>query len=236
MLPSQGRDEGSTPSTRTRHIFIDISGLDAYFMSEVILASQSPRRRELLGKMGAIFSVQPSRFDERLDEARPVEEVAKELSVGKALDVAQMNPQAYVIGSDTIVGVSGRQMEKPRDIDEARTMLRALAGRESTVSTGIAIVHLEKNVEIVDVNTTRVYFKQDNDETVRLREEYLATNDWLDKAGAYGIQSGAAPLIERIDGDYDTVVGLPTRLLSEKLRELGIEAVPVVENSPFSQV
>ncbi len=203
-------------------------------MERIVLASQSPRRLRLLSEMGVDFTVQPSSYDERLDESRSAEEVAMELSLGKAKDVAQSNPDAYVIGSDTIVGINGRQMEKPRDIDEARAMLLALAGHESTVSTGVAIVNLSTGTELVGVATTKVYFKEDGPEVQQLREQYLATEDWRDKAGGYGIQSGAATLIDRIEGDYDTVVGLPTRLLAQKLQELGIDASRVVEASPFN--
>ena len=203
-------------------------------MSEIILASQSPRRRRLLAEMGVPFVVQPSSYDEKLDESRPAEEVAIELSLGKALEVANQNPEATVIGSDTIVGVNGRQMEKPRDIEEARSMLLALAGHESTVSTGIAVVNLDKGIQIVDVATTRVYFKPDSKEVAALREQYLATEDWRDKAGGYGIQSGAHVLMDRIEGDYDTVVGLPTRLLAEHLVNIGVDARVVVAESPFT--
>ncbi len=205
-------------------------------MSEIILASQSPRRRHLLSQMGVIFTVVPSSFDEHLDESRGADQVARELAIGKAEDVAKSHPDAYVIGSDTIVAVNGRQMEKAIDVDDAREMLRALAGQETTVSTGVAIINLAKNIHIADVDTTKVYFKPDNEEVSALRETYLASNDWQDKAGAYGIQSGAASLIDKIEGDYDTVVGFPTRLVANTLGQLGIEAKPVTEAAPVPQV
>jgi septum formation protein len=116
-------------------------------------------------------------------------------------------------------------MEKPRGIADAREMLTALAGHASVVSTGVAIVKAEEQIEQVKVSTTKVYFKPDSEEVSRLREEYLASGDWKDKAGGYGIQSGAAILVERIDGDYDTIVGLPTGLLAEMLTSLGIRMV-----------
>jgi septum formation protein len=203
-------------------------------MSEIILASQSPRRRDLMGRMGLEFTVLPSHFDEQLDESRGAEVVAKELALGKAEDVAREHPNAYVVGSDTIVGVNGRQMEKPVDIDDARAMLIALSGQQSTVSTGVAVINKSLNVQLVEVATTQVFFKPDSEEVAKLREAYLASEDWKDKAGGYGIQSGAANLIERIDGDYDTVVGLPTRLLAKMLSELGIEANVVTEESPVA--
>lgn len=194
-------------------------------MSQIILASQSPRRVELLTKMGVTFTAIPSNYEEQLDESRSAEEVATELALGKANDVARQYPSAFVIGSDTVVALDGRQMEKPRDIADAREMLTALAGHESIVSTGVAIVKAEEQIERVKVSTTKVYFKPDSEEVSRLREEYLASGDWKDKAGGYGIQSGAAILVERIDGDYDTIVGLPTELLAEMLTSLGIRTV-----------
>ncbi len=204
-------------------------------MSEIILASQSPRRKKLLGEMGVSFTVLPSQFDEKLDESRDAEVVAKELAFGKAMDVAQKHPEAIVIGSDTIVAVNGRQMEKPVDVENARELLCALAGNETTVSTGVAVLHIAAGIEVVDVATTKVFFKPESDEVAKMREQYLASGDWHDKAGAYGIQSGAAVLIESIKGDYDTVIGLPTQTLAAILNSLGIEAKPVTEEPPVPQ-
>jgi septum formation protein len=204
-------------------------------VSEIILASQSPRRRKLLNGMGVKFKVIPSSFDEKLDESRDPCEVAKELALGKALDVARQYPEAYVIGSDTIVAIDGRQMEKPNDVDEAYEMLLSLSEGESIVSTGVAVVNISRGIELVEENTTRVFFKPDSPEVRQARQVYLDTEDWRDKAGGYGIQSGAAPLIDRIEGDYDTVVGLPTRTLAKMLDTVGIYAVRVVEESPVPQ-
>ncbi len=190
-------------------------------MQKIILASKSPRRVVLLKNLGIKFEVVPSKYTEALDEGCPAEEVAKQLAYGKAKDVSVKYPTAYVIGSDTVVAINGRQMEKPKDLDDAREMLTTLAGHESTVSTGLAVVNLDRGIEIVDVDTTKVYFKENTPEIVRLREDYLASGDWKDKAGGYGIQSGANILIDRIDGSYDTVVGLPTVLLSVMLKKTG---------------
>ncbi len=205
-------------------------------MINIILASQSPRRRELMTAMGLEFTVIPSNFDEHLDHNRSAEEVAKELALGKAEDVAKDHPDAYVIGSDTIPSVNGRQLEKAIDLDDAREMLVALSGNETTLSTGVALINKSLGVQLVDVATTKVFFKPDNEEISALREAYLATGDWKDKAGAYGIQSGAAALIDRIEGDYDTIVGLPTRLLAKMLNDQGIEAQRVIKTSPFGSV
>ena len=196
-------------------------------MQQIILASSSPRRKEILTGLGLDFMIVPSNSDEQLDENQPAYEVAKQLALAKAQSVAMEYSSSYIIGADTIVALHGRQMAKPRTIEEAREMLTSLAGKESTVSTGIAIVNSQLQVELIDVATTHVYFKPNSKTIQNLREDYLATNDWQDKAGGYGIQSGAAPLIGRIVGENDTVVGLPTNLLTTLLRSAGI-------NIPYS--
>lgn len=200
-------------------------------MAEIILASQSPRRRHLLARMGVEFTVEPSGYDEKLDDSRSIEEVAIELSLGKARDVAAHHPQAIVIGSDTIVGIDDHQLEKPADSDEAHRMLESYAGRESVVVTGVAVIHGASSIELSGVDMTKVYFKSDTPDVARLREDYVKTGDWADKAGGYGIQNIRDTLIDHIDGDYDTVIGLPTKLLARLLSELGINAMPV-EVSP----
>lgn len=186
--------------------------------------------------MGVEFEAIPSNFEENLDESRDPKVVAIELALGKAKDVAKDHPDAYVIGSDTIVTVDNRQMEKPIDLEDARSLLLALSGRESSVVTSIAIVNISKGIELTNTDTTRVFFKSDNDEVAALRQTYLDSEDWVDKAGGYGIQSGAAPLIDKIEGEYTTVVGLPSHLLTEMLEKIGIQASPVIEEAPVLQV
>lgn len=190
----------------------------------IILASQSPRRKELLTAMGVAFEAIPSNFDEQLDDSRSPEMVAIELGLGKALDVARQYPDALVIGSDTIVTVDGHQLGKAADQAEARSMLYSLAGRHSTVTTSLALVCLDKTIQDTAAETANVYFKPFDEQAV-LR--YLDTGDYQDKAGAYGIQSGAHTLIDHIEGNYDTIVGLPTHALTEMLAVHGIAAQAV---------
>lgn len=185
----------------------------------IILASQSPRRQELLAKMGLKFEVHPSDFDERLDDSRSPQEVATALALGKAAAVAAQFPDALVIGADTIVTINGQQLGKPSSLAEATAMLRQLAGHAHDVTTGIALVCLSKDIQISDSDTTQVIFKPRNDEAI---DKYVVTGDPLDKAGAYGIQSGASPLIDHIVGNYETVIGLPTKLLAQHLAEFGV--------------
>lgn len=201
-------------------------------MTQIILASQSPRRRELLQAMGVAYTAVPSAFEEHLDDNRSPHDVACELALGKAKDVARQHPDAIVIGSDTIVTLAGRQLEKPADSDHAHAMLKMLSGASNEVTTGVAIVCEAKGIEMVDADTTTVHFKPYNEAAIRA---YVATGDPLDKAGAFGIQNGAAALISHIEGYFDTVVGLPTHLLASMLAQVGVEAHPAHVQSPVEQ-
>jgi septum formation protein len=201
-------------------------------MPKVILASQSPRRKELLTAMGVEFEAIPSNFDEHLDDSRSPQEVAIELANGKATDVADRFPDAVIIASDTIVTVGGMQLEKPRNSAEASAMLRRLAGTHNDVTTSLVVMRKLDGTMLTSSATTRVYFKPYDEVAVAA---YVATGDPLDKAGAYGIQSGAAPLISHIEGHYDTVVGLPTHELAALLSQVGIKADPVELVPPVPQ-
>ncbi|CAN5149735.1 Maf family protein [soil metagenome] len=195
-------------------------------MRSIILASQSPRRKELLTQMGVDFDVVPSNFNEKLDDSRAPEVVAMELALGKAMDVAQKYPDALVIGSDCIVTVHGRQLEKPVDEAEAYELLELLSGTNNTVSTGVAVVRLSDGTQLVGADSAEVYFKPYNEAAVKA---YVSTGDPMDKAGAYGIQSGAAPLISHVEGRHDSIIGLPTKILAEYLQSLGITEAQAVD-------
>lgn len=187
----------------------------------VILASGSARRKDLLTQMGVTFQAVTSDFDEYLDHDRPATEVAKELGLSKARAVAEKYPDALVIGGDTIVTLDGKQLGKAGDLAEARAMLRAHAGKTVTVTSSAVLVCKELGLEIAEADETIVQFKPYNEAAT---EKYLASGDWADKAGAWGIQSGAAPLIAGVAGRYDTILGLPTHLVAKLLQEQGIEA------------
>jgi septum formation protein len=202
-------------------------------MRNIILASQSPRRKELLAAMGLEFEAIPSDFDEKLDDSRSPEEVASELALGKAMAVAKQYPDSIVIGSDTIVTIDGKQLEKPHDDNEAREILKSLAGKGNEASTGVAVICIADGIQLVGADTTKVVFHPYDEEAVN---HYIETGDSLDKAGAYGIQSGAAPLMSHIEGHFDTVVGLPTKLLASLLDEIGIRATAVELESPVKQI
>jgi septum formation protein len=193
-------------------------------MRQIILASQSPRRTELLTRMGVQFEAIPSDFYEELDDSRSPEAVAQELGLGKALVLARHYPDAIVIGSDTIVTIDGRQLGKADSIEHARQMLQDEALHPNKITSSLAVVCLADNLQLVQSENAWVYFKPYDAQAV---EAYLATGDYADKAGAWGIQSGAAPLIDHMSGNADTIVGLPTHLLAPILQQLGYPAVPV---------
>jgi septum formation protein len=199
---------------------------------KIILASQSPRRKQLLTAMGLEFEAIPSNFDEKLDDSRLPDVVAIELAVGKASQVAEQYPDCVVIGSDTIVTVNGNQLEKPRDKAEAYQMLERLSGTYNEVTTSLAVIRKADNVFLTTCDTTKVYFKPYDKDAVAT---YVESGDTFDKAGAYGIQSGAAPLIDHIEGYYDTVVGLPSHQLAELLAKVGIKSKAVELESPVKQ-
>jgi septum formation protein len=182
----------------------------------VILASASPRRRELLTLIGIRHEVRPADIDESLLTGEGPVAHAERLARAKAHTIAAHEPGAVVIAADTIVVVDGDVLGKPRDAADARVMLRRLSGRTHTVLTAIAVAlgsRTESAVESVDV-TFRVL---SDDEIVA----YIATGEPMDKAGAYGIQGYGATIVERVDGDYFSVMGLGLRRLVELLERVG---------------
>ncbi len=182
----------------------------------IVLASSSPRRKQLLELLGLAFDVVPADIDEtwRNGEAPAVH--AERLAREKAAAVAR--DDALVVGADTIVVLEGEILGKPRDAGEARTMLRRLAGRDHVVFTAVAAAWGGRMVS--GTNRTAVHVRPLDDETIAA---YVATGEPLDKAGAYGIQGYGAVLVERIEGDYFTVMGLGLGLFVDLLGPLGLE-------------
>jgi septum formation protein len=188
----------------------------------LILASTSPRRRELLAELRLPFTVEASHVDEtpRPDE-RP-EDLAERLALAKARDVAARHADGLVIGADTVVARDGRVYGKPRDEAEAAAMLRALCGGPHVVVTGIAVVRASDGATRSAVVPATVVMRPYGDAEIAA---YVATGEPMDKAGAYGAQGEGSRLIERVDGPFLTVVGLPLDQLRPLLRELDLEGV-----------
>jgi septum formation protein len=185
---------------------------------QLVLASGSPRRRELLALLGLAFEVCPSEFHEHPTVGlSPIEQV-RHFACEKARSVTLVRPRALVLGSDTVIDFEGQLLGKPMDLADARAMLARLAGRSHHVHTAVALCGREKNIEAVEVATAEVRMKANIQQTY---ERYLASEESLGKAGAYAIQGLGGNLVERVVGDYTTVVGLPLKLVAHLLRLVG---------------
>jgi septum formation protein len=172
--------------------------------ARLILASSSPRRRDLLLQAGLRFDVIPARIDETRREGEGPADYVERLALEKARGVAALFPAGVVLGADTTVVLGGEILNKPVSIENAGVMLRKLSGRTHLVHTGIAVV--AGGVERTHVETTRVFFAEISEEELAY---YLDSKDSLDKAGGYGIQGYAARWVTRIEGDFFNVMGLP---------------------------
>lgn len=186
-------------------------------MADFILASASPRRKEILMNAGFCFEIIPSGADENISEELSPEETVRELSRRKATDILEKYPGSVVFGCDTVVAVEGRILGKPENDEDAYEMLRMLSGKTHTVSTGVCVVSSHK--EICFSDTTQVTFYELSEETIR---SYIATGECSDKAGAYGIQGYGSALVKEIKGDYFSVMGLPSARAVRALAEFGI--------------
>lgn len=173
-------------------------------MNKLILASGSPRRKEILAREGYSFDIIKSEKEDPFDKFCPPEKFSVRCAFSKAMDVySRADKTCVVLGADTVVSIDGVLLGKPQDREEAEKMLRTLSGREHTVTTGY-VIFTEGFSETGSV-TTKVLFENLSDETINA---YLGSGLWQGKAGAYGIQDGF-PLVKSYEGDYDNVVGLP---------------------------
>ncbi|MDQ0232823.1 Maf family protein [Metabacillus malikii] len=184
--------------------------------STLILASASPRRKELLELLQVPFKVMPSDVDEIIDNSLHPKEIVQQLAKQKAEFIADKVDNAYVIGSDTIVAFENQMLGKPKTEEEAIKMLHMLSGNTHEVYTGVSIVTDKRCITFCE--KTEVTFYPLSAEEIN---QYVATGEPMDKAGAYGIQGYGALLVEKIVGDYYAVVGLPIAKVKRKLRELG---------------
>ena len=181
---------------------------------DIILASGSPRRKELLQMAGLKFIVLPSTIPEYVPDFIPLENRSGFLAELKASAMSVFHPLEIIIGADTTVLCDGRLMGKPKDAEEAKEMLRFLSGKVHTVYTGVSLIYSDDEDADTFVSATKVEFYELTDEEI---DAYVATGEPLDKAGAYGIQGRGCRLVKRIEGDYFTVVGLP---VAEVVRRL----------------
>ncbi|MGC2130920.1 MAG: Maf family protein [Candidatus Aquilonibacter sp.] len=196
-------------------------------LESIVLASASPRRLELLRSLGLRVNVEPSRYDEPDDPSATPAALAVRHAAAKARDVQARFPDDLVVAADTVVDVDGTALGKPRNRADAARMLRTLSGRRHAVHTAYAIAFPGRRDLIEECSTAKVRFYPLGDDEI---EDYVATGEPMDKAGAYGIQGRAAALVESIDGDFYTVMGFPLARFVRSLRRLGF-ALPVAKNA-----
>ncbi|QAR33359.1 septum formation protein Maf [Geovibrio thiophilus] len=188
-------------------------------IQKIILASGSPRRRELMTRIGLNFQYVTSDIKEDLTDDPDFGHQAMRLAAMKAYNVANIYDEAYIIGADTIVVLDGVIYGKPTDAADAKNTLRALSGKQHKVITGVALVNKREGLCERFYESTDVYFRKYGDDFI---DWYIETEEPFDKAGSYAIQGKGCLLVEKIEGDYDNVVGLPVSRLFQHLIKSGI--------------
>ncbi len=191
-------------------------------MKNIILASGSPRRKELLEKIGLKFTVDVPDIEEDITTSSSPAELVKELSKRKAESIAKQHPNSIIIAADTIGVLRGKIIGKPHTAGQAKKMLKSLSGGSHLVITGFTILDTATQKTVSKNVKTKVYFRELNKSGI---EAYVATGEPLDKAGGYAIQGLGALLVDKIEGDYYNVIGLPLSSLAECLKEFGVKVL-----------
>jgi len=189
----------------------------------LLLASTSPRRREILALLGVPFEVIAPEFDEEISRHMPVEQEVFEFALGKAQSVAQKYPETIVIGSDTMIELAGEKIGKPADRDDARRILRSLSGKAHRIFTSVAIVD-PGGPGLKEIETVAVEMRGYREDEI---ENYLDSGEPDDKAGAYSIQGQGSGLIKSICGDYLAAVGLPLRGIAGYFESRGLSVANI---------
>lgn len=188
-------------------------------MEKLILASASPRRRELLGLIAEDFDVIPAKGEENADMSLFPADTVKALAKQKAEEVSKEFPDRIVIGADTMVFCEGKALGKPKDADDAERMLKLLSGRVHSVITAVAVAQNGNSVKLFAEETKVEFYPLSDDEI----HGYTESGEPMDKAGAYGIQGKGALLVKGIEGDYYNVMGLPVGRLYRELKSLNFQ-------------
>ncbi len=183
---------------------------------KIVLASSSPRRKELLRKTGLDFESEAPNFEEDMGLDLPPKALAEHLSLGKARSLASKYKDALIIGVDTFVVLDKELLGKPKHADDARAMLRKLSGRGHSVISGLSFVDTVKGTEMSVSEETKLFFKNLSENEI---DEYVASGEPLDKAGSYGIQGIGRAFVEKIEGDFFNVMGVPMKRLIAILNE-----------------
>lgn len=191
-------------------------------MKKIILASASPRRKNLLRQIGLDFEVHVSNYKETIDTRLTPHKLAQKLSLGKARDVATKHKNALILAADTFVVFRGEILGKPKDTQDAKRMLWLLRGASHSILTGFTIIDTPSGKTVTKSIESTVYMKKLSQREI---DAYVATGEPLDKAGAYGIQEKGSIFIEKIEGDYFNIVGLPIYSVITELKKFGITPI-----------
>ncbi len=191
-------------------------------MRKIILASSSPRRKEILKRANIPFRVETSNYEEDMTLDLKPEDLVKYLSEEKAKDIAFKYKDAIIIGADTLISFQGKVLGKPGDKVRAKEMLKSLSGKSHSVFTGYAILDTKNGKKLTNAVETKVYFNKLLENEI---DEYVATGEPIDRVGSYSINGLGRKLINRIDGDYDNVVGLPLQSLAKDLKKFGVNCL-----------
>ncbi len=191
---------------------------------KIVLASKSPRRRQLLEQIGLEFEIRESEYEEDMGLLADPIELVKLLALNKAEAVKQYYDDAIIIAADTFVVFDGKFLGKPKDKNDARRMLQLLNGKTNSIITGFAVLDLKSGVIINDYDQALVIIRSLTDQDI---ENYIITGEPMDKAGAFGIQGVGAVIIERVDGDYHNIMGLPLSKIYMVLKDLGVDVLAV---------
>lgn len=191
-------------------------------MRKIILASSSPRRKKLLEQLGLTIKVIPSNIDEKLNPRLKPQSQVETLSLQKAQAITPSFPDAIIIAADTLVSIGEDILGKPTSLLDAKRMLKKLSGKTHAVYTGFTIIDTKSKKSITDSEKTLVTFKKLSDKEIA---SYIKKEHPLDKAGSYGVQGVGAVLVERIEGDFFNVVGLPVAKLTQTLKKFAIEVL-----------
>lgn len=185
----------------------------------MILASKSPRRKEILEEFGFKFKVEAKETLEKSEKENP-KDFVMEIALEKAMAVAEENYMEWIIAADTVVVHNNKILGKPKNEEEAKEVLKSLSSHSHEVYTGVAIVNKQKNINITFTELTKVYFKNISDQEINW---YVETKEPLDKAGSYGIQGKGSILIEKIEGDFYNVMGFPISKFYEEMKKIGFK-------------
>ena len=185
----------------------------------MILASGSPRRQEILKEVGFNFKVVVPEIEEVSKEEEPVKKIL-DISRKKAMSVGEKYTNEYVLSADTVVVVDNKILGKPKNVEEAREYLSLLSGREHEVITAYTFMSIEKNIFLSDYSVSKVKFYKLDEETINW---YIETEEYKDKAGAYGIQGKGRILVENINGEFFSIMGFPVASFVNKLKEIGVD-------------